>query len=396
MRHYLFASIMVFASITSARAQPVDPSLPVPDTAAESSSVPDAVPAVVPNDTTASPPVVASDDDGDDSAKADNKKKNKKKKNKKGKLEISGYMQIFFKQRFNTNGDNSTEPSVFRVQRMRLELSGKVTKHVGYDVDIDPRAPLITGILRDAYISLSVIPHHKIRIGQQKTLFGYENTESSTRLYVVNRTALSDNISRGPTLRDIGIGLLGAVPINDHLQVEDMITVVNGSGMNVQADETHRKNIWGRLGVRYDNRDAGIIVRAGASVGWGDQKEKFDPSQPELPLPVFKFLRFGGDLEVEHEYFDLTAEYAMGTDTPVDGSEASDSSGYYVQLVGKAPRDVGPIVRYDVLDDFKRVTAGAFWGGPEKKLRTLVNYEIIKDETGKHDHKLYLWMQGRF
>ena len=392
-------SFVVAASVAHAQPTPTAEPAPAPapevEAPAATTSTPTLTPEVAPPDAT---PRAREAEVGKD-ANVENKKT--KKSRKKGKLEVSGYIQVFFKQRYDTNNDNSTEPSLFRVQRLRLAFSGKLAKKISYSVDIDPRAPLITGVLRDAYVSFSVIPHHKIRVGQQKTLFGYENTISSTRLYVVNRAAVSDGLSRGVTLRDIGIGLIGKIPVNDQFQVEDMITVVNGAGMNVQADDTHRKNIWGRLGVRYDNLDARVVVRLGVSAAWGDQREQVDPAMPNLTRPVIQFTRLGGDLEIDQEYATVSAEYVRGTDTeadpnPLSGGGSSELTGYYVQIVGKLPHDIGPLVRYDVLEQFKRWTFGGFWGGPEKKLRGLVNYEIYKDELGNHDHKLYLWLQARF
>ena len=122
-------------------------------------------------------------------------------------VHLSGYLQVFYKARRDANGDGITEPSVFRDQRVRIGINGKVTDHVGYDIEIDPRAPEVAGILRDAFITLDYLPHHEVRIGQQKTLFGYENPTSSSRLYTVNRSEVSDNLSRGVNLRDIGLGL---------------------------------------------------------------------------------------------------------------------------------------------------------------------------------------------
>ena len=130
-------------------------------------------------------------------------------------------------------------------------MSGKVWPWISYDVEVDPRAPEVAGVLRDAYITLRFIPRHRVRLGQQKTQFGYENRESSSRLFAVNRTEVSDNLSRGPNLRDIGIGLLGSLPLGGGLRIEDAVTLTNGTGLNVQADDTDMKTVWGRLGVRY-------------------------------------------------------------------------------------------------------------------------------------------------
>jgi phosphate-selective porin O/P len=351
--------VIAIAAATPARGQPAPPAPPAP--------------AVV-----------------EEAPKPENKKQKKPKK-----VKVSGYLQIFFKQRYDTNDDGTHEPSVFRVQRARVKIAGRIEEHVDYVVEVDPRAPEVAGIMRDAYLSIrKVIPHHKIRVGQQKTQFGYENVESSTRLYMVNRSEVSDNLSRGVNLRDIGVGVLGKLPLTETLALEDAVTVVNGAGLNVQADDTFRKNVWGRVGVRYDTAD--LMLRGGVSGAWGDQLEPADPGPPMLPAFDFQFTRLGFDVEAEHRYIHAAAEYVIGNDDVPLPDAGGVTQGFYVLVAGKVAYDAGPIARYDALEDYHRVTLGAFWGSPERVLRALVNYEIYEDDTGAHDHKLYLWMQGRF
>ena len=204
-----------------------------------------------------------------------------------------------------------------------------------------------------------MIPRHEIRVGQQKTQFGYENLESSKRLYAVNRTEVSDNLSRGPTLRDIGVGLVGNIKLGNGFRIEDGATVVNGAGMNVQADDTSRKSFWGRLGVRYKNDDLGDLeVRLGGSGGIGDFKELEDPA---LDTDDFRlsFKSIGSDLEVDQEWFFVSTEVVAGWTDDVTKDEQDQVTGYYVNLVGKTPWHLGPITRYDMLgDEFRRWTFG--------------------------------------
>ena len=310
---------------------------------------------------------------------------------------ISGYVQVFYKGRRDADGSGSTEPSVFRVQRVRIELRGDVTPHIGYDVEIDPRAPDVTGILRDAFITLDYLPKHEIRIGQQKTLFGYENPTSSTRLFVVNRAEVSDNLSRGVTLRDIGVGVIGSIPINDRFRLEDAVTVVNGSGMNVQADSTARKNVWGRLGVRYRSAAKDFTVHLGVSGASGDQHEPIDSGPPAVPAFTRTFTRFGTDLEIDHPLGFLAAEFVSTNDKApkILGDVAGGAEGYYVLFAGKTRWKVGPIVRWDVFDEFRRLTGGAYIGRPSDDVSLLLNYEVFRDDAGKHDDRYYARLQIR-
>ena len=310
-------------------------------------------------------------------------------------LKVSGYVQMFYKARIDATGDASTEPSVFRLQRVRLKFQGDVNRHVSYEVEIDPRAPDVAGVLRDAFVSLDYVPRHELRLGQQKTLFGYENPVSSSRLYVVNRAEISEGIGRGANLRDIGVSLLGSVPLSARWRFEDAISVVNGSGMNVQADSTPRKNVWSRVGARY--RRADFTMRIGLSAAVGDQIEP--PSAPGL-TDGFKvdFTRVGADVQFDHPRLWAVAEFARADDRgPATLPDAGGRThGFYLLVVPRTRWRSGPIVRYDTFDAFRRWTFGVHVGRPSDDVSVLFNYESLKDDLGKHDDKIYLRLQVRF
>lgn len=310
-------------------------------------------------------------------------------------LRISGFIQVFTKVRFDDDGSGTTEPALMRVQRARITFQGAVNRHVRYEMDIDPRSPEVTGLLRDAFISLDYIPNHQLRIGQQKTLFGYENPISSSRLFVVNRSEISDNLSRGVNLRDNGLGLVGSVDLSEHLRFEDALTIVNGGGLNTQEDSTHRKNIWGRVGLRYRRDD--VTLRFGLSGGSGDVREAVDPGPPLEPAFLYTFSRLGTDVVLDHPRAFLAAEFVTGENTIVAPlGESERLAGYYVLAAGKTRWNAGPIVRYDVFEDFRRVTVGAYFGRPADDVSLLFNYEVFRDEAGPHDHRVYLRLQTRF
>ena len=327
--------------------------------------------------------------------RAEPTKAKKPKQPRSKKPTVSGFVQIFYRHTFFTSTDGAVDAPNFRVQRARVAVEGDVSRWLGYDLSIDPRAPDITGVLRDAYLTIKhVIPHHRIRIGQQKTQFGYENDESSTRLWAINRTEVSDNLSRGLTLRDLGIGVLGGWPLGGGLRLEDALTIVNGNGSNTQIDDTRRKSYWGRLGARY-HADR-LMLRAGVSGGIGDYIDPADPLDP-VPMAVhIAFQRLGGDVEVDTPWAFVAAELVWGRDELP--TETADELGYYVNVVGKLPHRIGPIVRYDVLgDEFQRYTFGGYYGRPDDRFRVLVNYEYrrLKDVV-RGDDRLFLWTQVRF
>ncbi len=310
---------------------------------------------------------------------------------------VSGYMQIHYRFARATGADSVVDNDDFRVQRVRIGVSGDISPRVSYQVEIDPRAPEITGVLRDAYAILRYIPRHDIRVGQQKTQFGYENRESSTNLFQVNRAEISDAIARGQNLRDIGVGLIGNIKLGKGVRLEEAITVVNGAGINVQADDTPRKNVWGRAGLRYRNDARNLLTRVGISGGAGDFIELGDLLDPADDVRIV-FVRKGVDVEIDHPRFLLSAEYGTAKDENKSTAEIDEPVGYYLNLVGKLAPNCGPLVRYDVFDDtFKRWTFGAWWGPPAAPVRALLNYEARQLKDGvRGDDKIYLWLQVRY
>jgi Phosphate-selective porin O and P len=325
-------------------------------------------------------------------------KKEKKEKNKKKhkKLVVSGFLTTMYKFRIDHSGDGQTEPDAFRLGKAVVRFDGKIDRHFGYQIEIDPRSPTLAGVLRDGYIRLAkLLPHHEIRIGQQKTPWGYENWISSTKLYFTSRSELSEGLGRGLTHRDLGIGVVGKVPIDDHWRIEDQVAIVNGDGFGVQADSTNLKNLWAHVGVRYQ-RDL-LVVRAGLSGAIGDQIEPADPGEPENPRTGFR--RLGADVEVDHPWFFAGVEYATGWDEiPAESGTREGSMAYFVTVAGKTPWHLGPAIRYDVADaeGFQRLTMGLYWGEPNARVRVLADYEYFQDDLGTHDARVETQLQVVF
>ena len=321
-----------------------------------------------------------------------------KAKKQKPKVKISGMIQVHFLREFNTNGDNVRDPDGFRILRARLQAEGDLNKFISYQLMIDPRSPEHRGLLRDAYVDVHFLKNQTLRVGQQKTQFGYDNPETIREHYVVNRSEMSDNLARGVNLRDAGLGLLGEIPIDSSFRIENSLTFTNGSGLNVAGpfDFSSTKNWFGRLGIRYKKGKTKLYF--GVSGGMGGIKDTGDDDLDPADDFFYKFKRLGLDVRMDHPRFFAVAEYARGPDNLP--AETEDRVGYYLTVAGKTKWDIGPLVRYDALDDeYKRLTLGAYYGKPKDNFRLLMNYEFrgnIKDIPEGHDDRLYMQMQVVF
>lgn len=306
----------------------------------------------------------------------------------KPKPNVSGYLQVQFSAPFDSNDDGQKNASAFQVRRARLRFKGEVLRNIGYTAMLDAATP--NNLLRDGFVSLGFVKHHEIRLGQQKTQFGYENPESSTRLYVVNRALVSDALGRGPDLRDLGVGVLGNWALARGFGLEYGLTLVNGSGPNTTRDETGRKNFWGRFGGRYEDKDAGLTLRLGGSLGSGDLLDRRNTPDPADDLGV-DFSRLGLDITADTRWFFAAAELVLGTNEAP--AAETDARGAYVVLVGKTKLDLGPILRWEAYSpdtddgarDQGRITLGAYYDLRPVNVRLLLNYELDSSESERDD-----------
>lgn len=323
-----------------------------------------------------------------DAAKASDTKEKKEKKKKKGP-KVTGYIQFHYNLPIDTDGNGRVAESRFRVQRARVTLEGDVNDRVSYELDIDPRSPQITGVMRDAFFNYKVNDNLTLRFGQQKTKFGYINQRSSSRLYTVNRPELADELSRGINLRDIGVSVLGKRPLGEGRSFDYAVSLVNGAGLNVQRDNNKRKNVFGRIGLR--SKDGGNEWRLGLSGANGDMFET--SNRPEFNGGYFRtFNRVGGDFLINRSRYRMAGEYIVGNHKEKERDREETIHGYYLLVVAKMTPTMGPLVQYDGLDfgDYSRLTVGAFYE-PEDDFRILLNYEARPG-----DDRVYLWSLVRF
>lgn len=318
---------------------------------------------------------------------------------KKAIPRIEGVIQVHYFNEFNTNGDTIRDPDGFRILRARLIAEGKINHHIGYQLMIDPRAPEQGGILRDAYIDFDYIENQHIRVGQQKTQFGWENTTSITQLYTVNRAEMSDAVCRGENLRDIGLGLIGHIPINNNLRFENAITFTNGTRMNVAGpfDFNTKMVCWGRVGLQFKKND--LKINCSSSFAFGGLRYLNDSIYTPNDDVYADIWRLGTDVQIENKYAFFAGEFAKGIDK-VQDTIYGEPIGYQVQLAIKTKWDIGPIIRYDSAEDeWKVMTLGVYYGLPKDKIRFLCNYVMrgnVSDIPGGHDDRLYIQTQIKF
>jgi hypothetical protein len=308
------------------------------------------------------------------------------------RLAVSGFVHAQYSLPREHSGDGLTVTDGFSLRRVRLRFRGEVVQGVGYTVMLEPLTP--ANLVRDGFVSLTLLPRHELRLGQQKTLFGHENWESATRLLVINRSYASETLGRGPDLRDLGVGLLGQWALPRGLGLEYGVTVVNGAGPNVLRDDTPGKNLYGRVGGSWRLEGRELSVRLGASLALGDHLAHGAAGEPPDALSGGRpepFRRAGVDLVVESPWLLAVAEALWGQRDALARREVGH--GFYVLAAGRTPWAVGPVLRYEELepqrsltgDRLRRWTAGAYLDVASLNARLMLNYELDASERPRDD-----------
>jgi phosphate-selective porin O/P len=314
------------------------------------------------------------------------------------KPQLYGDIQVEISAGFDGNGDGVAPTTSVFLHEARVGVKGEVLPSLGYNFLVD--LATVNNLVRDAYIWTKLVPHHELRIGQQKTLFGYENPEAATNLFVIDRSFVSDALARGPDLRDLGLGMLGTWELPAGFGVDYQLTAVDGAGANVVSDDTPRKNLWGRAGGSYQG--GGWTVKLGVSGATGDRHFKAD-AVAMTPERTVVFTRLGVDVRADAPWAFALFEGVRGWDTPSTGGGVTSGAGFYALVAGKTPWNLGPIVRVEAFDrDFgapgdllRRYTVGAYADVKQVNARLLVNLEIDDSET-RRDHALVSWVQVVF
>ncbi|MEY2901301.1 MAG: hypothetical protein RLY89_407, partial [Bacteroidota bacterium] len=133
-------------------------------------------------------------------------------------ISIRGYLQVRYNRLLETNsklgneqGDRSWgENGGFFLRRARVILSGQISKHVYFYFQPDfassaSSTSLHFGQLRDAYfdIGLDKDNEYRLRVGQSKVPYGFENMQSSqNRLPLDRNDALNSSVVNE---RDMGV-----------------------------------------------------------------------------------------------------------------------------------------------------------------------------------------------
>ncbi|HSD07217.1 porin [Flavobacterium sp.] len=288
------------------------------------------------------------------------------------RISLRGYIQVRYNGLFSTNdkvsceqcdkswGTTSTEPDAksnngFFIRRARLVFSGQIHPNVFIYIQPDFASSPSSGVnnfaqLRDAYadISFDKKREYRVRVGQSKVPFGFENLQSSqNRLTLDRNDALNSAI---PNERDLGVFFYWAP---SEIRERFAMLVKDGykgsgdygvfafgayNGANVNKPETNR-NLHVVARVTYPFVIGNQIIEPGiqAYTGkWAFTSEISNGVITNFDKQYVTDQRVGATFVLYPKPFGIQTEYNIGKgpryDKLTNAVEVSDLNGGYITL----------------------------------------------------------------
>lgn len=275
----------------------------------------------------------------------------------------------------------------FFIRRARLKFEGNLfSEDLEYEIEFDmgtpdPGDPQFD--LKDFYLDYRLAESLRVKLGQFKTPFGFQELTSSKKQQLVDRSLASEEFVPG---RDLGVMLWGPY---EGAPIEYSLGAFNGSGdnnLNANRDALYAARIaFSPLG-RYKEPESDLEASASPRLTFG--LEGFYNRDDTADDDIFASGIFAGfkqsGFSLRGEYFVRRNQQHRSTD-PGD----RDAEGYYAQLgYFVVPQRVEVALRNSVVrrsgknDNEHEYTAGVnyFWVGSRAKLQ--LDYSRLIDGDG--------------
>lgn len=239
------------------------------------------------------------------------------------RLTFTGYAQAGYNYHHQYETTNS-----FELTRVSLTIKAQVTDNLLAVIDLDPK----NGKLTEFYTDYSIRPYFKVKFGQFKTPYTFENQLSSAAINLINggsqamryyaSTDGSDIMNYKSSGRDIGLMIHGDILYGIFSY---KLAVMNGQGYNA-SDKNKNKDFSGALDMNLgDNITFGgsyilgkghaINTNAALGIYYGDNYTRN---------------RWALSARYKSDLFDLTTEYMAGKDGKYRSKGAYATSAIHV------------------------------------------------------------------
>lgn len=304
------------------------------------------------------------------------------------RINLRGYAQVRYNRLLETNSklgceqcDKSWgENGGFFIRRIRLIFSGQITKNISFYIQPDFASSAASdklhfGQIRDAYfdIGLDSLNEFRLRIGQSKVPYGFENMQSSqNRLPLDRHDALNSAVANE---RDLGLFFYWAPKEKRELFSDLVSSGLKGSGdygvfafgaYNGQTANSPEMNNSPHIVTRfsYPMKVGRQIIEPGIQAYTGNYTMPRSNVSAEAKAPSelrFKDERVAGTFVMYPKPFGIQTEYTFGRgpeyNKVTDSIETQSLQGGYIQLMYqiRGKKHIAfPFVRYQYYDGGKK------------------------------------------
>ena len=263
--------------------------------------------------------------------------------------------------KYSATDKKSESHSSFDLRLVRLYMNGYAFKDFYYRLQVEvngapgeDKGPRIV----DAFIEWQHFTEFRVKLGQFKRSFGFENpfspldvgwgtySQLTNRLVSLVNDRVGEHKSGG---RDLGLQIQGDFfPAKDgHRWLHYQIGLFNGQGVN-HSDKDNHKDLIGGLWISPVKN-----LRIGG-FGWNGKytNEKFDATNPSSVKSV-KRIRYGFGVDYESDWV-VRAEYVHSVGGVINNPDAAQRSDAWYATVGvPVVKGLKIYAKYDVYRDAK-------------------------------------------
>jgi hypothetical protein len=300
----------------------------------------------------------------------------------KFKLNTLGRLQTRYNFR---NKDDDEDTSSFRINRMRLKLSGHAfTQNLRYSAQWELNSFTGRGQLKDIFVDYRLLPGLRLRGGQWKVPYNRHNMASDYKKQFIDESITNDAFSLD---RDIGAMLHGELFKE---QFEYNVGIFTGRGINATENSNNKNMVIGRIAYRpfgkfKDYRESDVEYTEsfkaafGAAFAINNGTEIFFSDELQTFSKDAQFMQFGVDSIMKYRGFSLQGEYHLRS-LDRRGFNRDTAKGFFVQGgYFPVPKRLELVARYAQFDPDVNVSENL-----KKEFALGTNWYFSKN----HHHKL--------
>jgi phosphate-selective porin len=309
---------------------------------------------------------------------------------KEASLKLGGFIQTQAEFGDKTDSRFSDNHDRIFLRRARINVNGKFAEHFEFKLEMElagslSEATALRAQLTDGYIQWSQYDEARVRVGQFKTPFGYEQLAYDPSLMTIERSLTNDRLTLS---RQVGVQLAGDL-LDKRLSYAG--GVFNGTSVNTDQNDDSRFLIVGRVsGVAWEGQWMGQETKwtLGTNAFFSDDKSVtamaadylLDSTPGGTVDNIFSGNRrgFGADTQLVVGPFNLAAEYLSQTFRPSDRLPLHEfeADGYEIQAgYFVLPKRLQLVAKYEYFDPI----INRHGGSSENRIAGL-NYYVKGDD----------------